>query len=73
VHLNFDIEVFKVSRRFVNGRSSSFYVKGLAVFSVHLLELLRVLWVVLVRVELLRSLLLLRILLLWSRVMLLLT
>jgi hypothetical protein len=48
-------------------------VKGLAVFSVHLLELLRVLWVVLVRVELLRSLLLLRILLLWSRVMLLLT
>jgi len=71
--MNFDIEVFKVSRRFLNGRPTSFYVKGLAVFSVHLLELLRVLWVVLVRVELLRSLLLLRILLLWSRVMLLLT
>ena len=73
VHLNFDIKVFKVARRFFGGRSSGLDVKGLAVFSVHLLVLLRVLRVVLIGVELLRNLLLLRVVLLGSRVLLLLT
>ena len=73
MHLNFDIEVFKVARRFFSGRSSGLDVEGLAVFSVHLLVLLRVLRVILIGVELLRNLLLLRVVLLGSRVLLLLT